>query len=42
MAMLANLLKCIDGGDSSGPLNTMLNDMGIRPPRQQTTEEDDD
>ena len=42
MAMLANLLKSIDEGDGSGPLNTMLNEMGILHPSQQTTEEEDD
>jgi len=42
MAVLANLLKSLDEGDASGPLNTMLNEkMGIFPPSQQTEEEDD-
>jgi len=42
MAVLANLLKSIDEGDASGPLNTMLNEMGIFPPSQQTEEEEGD
>jgi len=41
MAVLANLLKSIDEGDGSGPLNTMLNEIGIHPPSQLTTEEED-
>jgi len=41
MAMLANLLKSLDEGDASGPLNTMLNEMGILHPSQQTEEGDD-